>query len=40
MDQRDDVTSTFFESFAVEVDPVDVDSYLDGVEEASMVDIC
>ena len=35
---RGDVTSTSSESFAVEVDPIDVDGCLDGVEEAPMVD--
>ena len=27
-------------SFAVEVDPIDVNGRLDGVEEAPMVDVC
>ena len=34
------VPSTSSELFAIEVDPIDVDGSLDGVEEAPMVDGC
>ena len=40
MGQRGDVLSTFSESFAIEVDPIDIDGRSDGVEEAPMVDVC